>query len=103
MFVHARLDEQRRFDKRRVTRPIALPVVKLAGNSFGDARVDNGVQASEFRAIREYHSSKLGAVHAGLTVGDRRTKFAEDLFVGGPARLRSLCASASASRTEKPS
>ena len=88
MFVHARLNEQRRFNKRRVTRPIALPVVEPAGNGFGDLRVDNGVQASEFRAIREYQGSKLGAVHAGLPVGDRWTKFAEDLFVGWPARLK---------------
>lgn len=88
MFVHAGLDEQRRFDKRGVMRPVALPFVELAQNRFGDTRVDDGVQAREFRAICEYQSSKLGAVHPCLAVGDRWTKFAEDLFVGGLARLK---------------
>src|SRR2546429_3071289 len=82
MFVQAGLDDERRFNERGVTRPLASPFVKLAGYRVGDARVDNGVQASEFRAVREDESSKLDAVHAGLTVGDRWAKFAKDLFVG---------------------
>ena len=87
MFVHAGLDQQRRLDEGGVTCPIALPFVELAEDGFGDAWVDDGVQACEFRAIREHESAKLGAVHAGLTVGDRWTKFAKDLFIGGLARL----------------
>ena len=88
VFVDARLNEQRRFNKRGVTCPVALPFVELAGDGFGDARMDNGVQTGQFRAIREYQSSKLAAVHPCLTVGDRWTKFAEDLLVGGLARLK---------------
>src|SRR2546429_9355929 len=64
MFVQAGLDDERRFNERGVTRPLASPFVKLAGYRVGDARVDNGVQASEFRAVREDESSKLDAVHA---------------------------------------
>ncbi len=87
MLMNAGLNEQRGFDKRGVARAIALPFVELAKDNFCDARVDDGIEPVELGAIGENQRRELGAVHAALTIGNRRAEFAEDFLVGRLAGL----------------
>jgi hypothetical protein len=89
-FVNAGFHEKRSFDKCSVARALAGPFVELAQDGLGDSRMDDGVQAVEFRAIGKNERSQLGAVHALLAIGDARTEFAENLVVSGLAGLDEL-------------
>src|SRR5258708_8551185 len=87
MFVDAGLDEQCRFDKRRVARSVALPFVELANDSFRDSRVDDGIEPIEFGAIGENQRGELGAGPMTPAVRARWAKFAEYFFIGRLAGL----------------
>src|SRR5258708_17492915 len=75
MFVDAGLDEQCRFDKRRVARSVALPFVELANDSFRDSRVDDGCEPIEFGALGDNHRVKLCAFHITPAVRSRVPKY----------------------------
>jgi len=67
-----------------------MPQLKLAENDFGDARVNDGVEAVKSSAVGEDDGAELSAVDASAGAGDRRAEFAENFVVTGLARLDEL-------------
>ena len=53
IFVNAGFDQERGFDEGGIAHAATLPFVELAEDDFGDARMDDGVEAIEFGAIVE--------------------------------------------------
>src|SRR6266481_4155043 len=69
IFVNAGFDEEGGFNEGGIAHALALPIVELTQDDFGDAGMDDGVEA----------------VEAGIRGEDGGPKFAEDFVVGGPA------------------
>jgi hypothetical protein len=86
-FVNAGFDEQRGFYKGGVARALAFPFIELAEDDFGDARVDDGVQAVELGAIVEDDGAEFCAVDPAVRKGHGWSEFLKDFAVGRLARL----------------
>jgi hypothetical protein len=85
IFVNAGFDEEGGFNEGGIAHALALPIVELTQDDFGDARMDDGVEAVETGAIVENDGAEFCAVNAPIRGEDGGTKFAEDFVVGGLA------------------
>jgi hypothetical protein len=81
IFGEAGFDEQSGFDEDGVAKAGALPRVELQEHGLLDARMENGVEASEFAGVGEDDGGKFGAVDAAGSVGDIGAEFAKDFVV----------------------
>ena len=82
MFGETGFDEQSGFDEDGVAKAGALPRIELQEHGLLDARMENGVETSEFAGVGEYDGGELGAVDAAGSVGDIGPEFAKDFVVG---------------------
>jgi hypothetical protein len=85
ILVNAGFDEEGGFNKGSIAHALALPIVELTQDDFGDAGMDDGVEAVEAGAIVENDDAEFCAVNAAIRGEDGGTKFAEDFVVGGLA------------------
>ena len=81
IFGEAGFDEKSGFDEGGVAKAGTFPRVELKEHGLLDARMKNGIEASEFVGIGEGDSGEFGAVDAAGTVGDIGAEFAEDFIV----------------------
>jgi hypothetical protein len=86
-FVNPGFDQQSSFHKGGVARALAFPFLKLAEDGFGDAGVNDGIQAVELGAIMEDDGTELRAVDAAIRCDNGRTEFLHDFVVSRLARL----------------
>src|SRR5882762_9161141 len=87
VFVNAGFDQERGFDEGGVARAAPLPFLELTEDDFGDARMDDGVEAVESGAIGEDDGAELWTVNAAIGGHHPRAEFLEDFVVGRQARL----------------
>ncbi len=85
IFMNAGFDEEGGFNEGGIAHALALPIVELTQDDFGDARMDDGVEAGEAGAIVENDGAEFCAVNAAIRGEDGGPKFAEDFVVGGLA------------------
>jgi hypothetical protein len=85
--VNTRFDQQSGFHKGSVERALAFPFLKLTEDGFGDAGVNDGVQAVEFGAVVENDGAELRAVDMAIRGDNGRPEFLQDFVVGRLARL----------------
>jgi hypothetical protein len=85
IFVNAGFDEEGGFNEGGIAHALALPIVELTQDDFGDAGMDDGVEAVEAGAIVENDGAEFCAVNAAIRGEDGGPKFAKDFVVGGPA------------------
>jgi hypothetical protein len=81
MFGEAGFDEESGFDEDCVAKAGALPGVELQKHGLLDARMQNGVETSEFAGVGKDDGGKFGAVDAAGSVGDVGAEFAKDFVV----------------------
>ena len=85
VFGEAGFDEERGFHEGGVAKARALPGVELEEHGLLDARMENGVEASEFGGIGEGDSGEFATVDPAGSVGEIGAEFAEDFVVSGLA------------------
>ena len=85
IFGEARFDEESGFDEGGLAKAGTFPGVELEEHGLLDARMENGVEASEFAGIGEGGSGEFGAIDATGTVGDVWAEFAQDFVMSGLA------------------
>jgi hypothetical protein len=78
IFVDTGFNEQGGFDEDGVADTGAPPYFELAQDDFGDARVNDGVEAVEPSAVVENDSGKFAAVNAAVRGEYGLAKFLED-------------------------
>jgi hypothetical protein len=86
-FVNSGFDQQSSFYKGGVARALAFPFFKLAEDGFGDAWMNDGIQAVEFGAIMEDDGTELRTVNAAVRRYNGRTEFLHDFVMGRLTRL----------------
>jgi hypothetical protein len=87
ILVDAGFDEQGGFDEDGVANTGAPPYFELAEDDFGDARVNDGIEAVEPGAIVENDGGKFAAVNAAVCGEYGLAEFLEDFCVRRLARL----------------
>jgi len=85
--VNAGFDQEGGFHKGGIARAAALPVLELTEDDFGDARMDDDVEALESGAIGKDNGAELCTINAAIGGEHRLSEFLEGLVVGRLARL----------------
>src|SRR5215475_5570364 len=85
--VHSSFDEKSGFDENGIGNTLRAPRIKLHIHGGFDARMQNGVQFCEFRAIRENEVAKFFAIDAIIFAKNLFAEFANHIFKRRFARL----------------